>query len=350
MMMKVSGGNILRDMLIRTGFSMMLMRKKNDRFCSDVLVLSDSDSNFTTRPSTAESVDMPKRNLSFGRNFPGEYLDRSSSSAKKVRHEKAIKVLVFNGKCSKVFQSTVEECVEDCILEFPFENNSVYVPKSGPAIPVPIGSHRQSLASTRENSPGRIPSSRRRNSITQSPVNPRNSATNHFSLPTAALVVSTATRMRHPHAQQRFALDDDISEESTEQRTIIEPIPAINIESEEISKPHSVTVLNERTSPNLAAFSLPIFPSAKTPMSYQQRQKDYRLSDLVMYGPEYFAHVFNLPRTPSRLSSRRINPNLTEMDRIKQDLFHRYLWTKNPQVSSRIRPLSAYTRSSTFVR
>ena len=328
-----------------------------------VLVLSDSDSNSTTRPSTAESVDMPKRNLSSGRSTflqngrtsTVEFLDHPSSSAKKVRHEKSIKVLVFNGKCSNAFKSTLEECVEDCILEFPYENNSVYVPKSGPAIPVPIGSNRQSLASTRESSPGRIPSSRRRNSITQPTMNVRNSATNHFSLPTTALAVSTVTRMRHPHVQQRFILEDDISEESSEQRTMIEQIQLVtNIESEEQSKHHPSAIPDERISPNIAAFSLPVFPSSKCPMPYQERQKDYRLSDLVMYGPEYFAHIFNLPRTPSRPSSRRrnskTNANLTELDRIKQDLFHRYLWTKNPQVSSRIRPLSAYTRSSTFVR
>jgi hypothetical protein len=64
-----------------------------------------------------------------------------------------------------------------------------------------------------------------------------------------------------------------------------------------------------------------------------------------MFGPEYFSHVFNLPRQ----RKSKIDEKLTELDRIKQDLFHRYLWTKNPQVSSRIRSLPTFTRNSTFI-
>ena len=321
------------------------------------LVLSDSDSNFTTRPSTAESVDMPKRNFPSNRtsSTPGgvggrsstvDFLDRPLPSMKKLKEDKPTKVLIFNGKCSKVFKSTLEDCVEDCILEFPSENNSIYVPKSGPSIPVPLGSNRQSLVSLREGSAGRTPSTRRRNSITQSNMNTRNTATNPFSLPATALAVSTAARMRH----QRFTLEDDISEESIDQQMLIEQAPITgNFESEEHSTRPSA-IPDERISPNITSLSLPVFPRVKTPMPFHDRQKDYRLSDLVMYGPEYFTHVFHLPRNlSSSISPRRGKEKLTELDRIKQDLFHRYLWTKNPQVSSRIRPLSTYTRSSTFV-
>ncbi len=166
------------------------------------------------------------------------------------------------------------------------------------------------------------------------------------------LAATTAARLRHQLVQQKFSLVENISEESTEQQTTIEQPPiTTNIEAEgPIEYPSGSP--DRPLSPNPRLFSLPIFPiSAKTQMSYRDRQKSYRLSDLVMYGPEHFAHVFNLPRqaTVSRQQSTKPPKKLTELDRIKQDLFHRYLWTQNPQVSCRIRPMSTYIRSSTFV-
>jgi hypothetical protein len=82
-----------------------------------------------------------------------------------------------------------------------------------------------------------------------------------------------------------------------------------------------------------------------------------------MRGPEYYAHIFNLPRTSRYASqstsssqclstdqhSQKTEEKYNELDLIKQDLFHRYLWTQKPQVSCRIRPISTYTRSTAFV-
>jgi hypothetical protein len=75
-----------------------------------------------------------------------------------------------------------------------------------------------------------------------------------------------------------------------------------------------------------------------------------------MRGPEYYAHIFNLPhksrystQSTSRQSSQKTKEKYNELDLIKQDLFHRYLWTQKPQVSCRIRPISTYARNTTFV-
>jgi len=290
-----------------------------------------------------------------------DFIDASQSPTKLSKEQEPIKVLVFNGKCSKIFKSTLEECVEDCILEFPGEKNSVYVSKSGQPIPIPIGSNRNSIASLREQSAAARQSTlsnRRRSSISQHNTLPqiggaRNSSTNNFSLPIAALAATTVTRMRHQLVQQRFALAEDISEESTEQQTIIEEPPiTTNNESERQSKrPSLLPDESISPNPNIISLSLPSFPTAKTSLTYRDRQKDYRLSDLVMFGPEYFAHVFNLPRRKSSSHPRNSKTTeiLTEHERIKQDLFHRYLWTQKPQVSCRIRPMASYFHSSTFV-
>jgi len=289
--------------------------------------------------------------------------DLSQLTNKQLKDETPIKVLVFNGKCSQIFKSTLEDCVEDCILEFPDEHNSIYVSKCGQTMQVPLGCNRNSIVSLTEPVPSTRQSARSnrpRNSANQYNVLPqtgsaRNSLPNNSSLPGTALSVTPAARMRHQLIKQRSSLVKGISEESTDQQTSI----IKNIESEGQSKRPSI-LNDELISPNpnlnglsasLPAFNYYLIPSAKTPMSYHDRQKDYRLSDLVILGPEYFAHIFNLPRnhSTSRRRESKTKEKLTELDRIKQDLFHRYLWTKKPQVSCRIRPMSTYTRSSTFV-
>ena len=290
-----------------------------------------------------------------------DFLDSTPSPTKSIKEQEPVKVLVVTGRCSKMFKSTLEECVEDCILEYPVEKSSVYVPKFGQPIQIPIGSNRNSIASLREQSAAAYQSARsnrRRSSITQYNTLPqiggaRNSSTNNFSLSTAALAATASTRMRHQLVQQRFSLGEDISEESLDQHTIMEEPPnTLNNGSEGQSKRPSIHP-DESITPNLnmTSFSLPAFRTTKNSLTYRDRQKNYRLSDLVMYGPEYFAHVFNLPRNQSS-SNRRNNKKTeppTELERIKQDLFHRYLWTQKPQVSCRIRPISSYFHSSTFV-
>ena len=279
-----------------------------------------------------------------------------------------LKVLVFNGKCSKVFRSTLEDCVEDCILEFPSEKNSIYVPKYGPAIQISPGSNRNTIFSLREQSATRYYSirlNRQRNSISQNNSLPQissrsNSLSNNASLPTAALAATAAVRMRQELVQKRVSLNESISEEQVNQQSNKEEAQTENITEPEIRSRHPSFVRKESTSSllNQDASSLPL-PSFlyyslalnKTNLSYRDRQKNYRLSDLVMFGPEYFHHVFNLPHCRAQSHERNQKParKKTELDRIKQDLFHRYLWTQKPQVSCRIRPLSTYPRNSTFV-
>ncbi len=136
---------------------------------------------------------MPKVPLpSHGNRFPKRQsfsLDVNElplSSPSPTTKQTPAKVLIFNGKCSRVFKSTLEDCVEDCILEFPAEKNSIYVPKSGPAIPVPIGSNRNSISSLREHSARQSTRSNRpRNSNSLPSVSGvRTSLTNNFPLPT----------------------------------------------------------------------------------------------------------------------------------------------------------------------
>jgi hypothetical protein len=264
-----------------------------------------------------------------------------------------IKVLVFNGKCSKVFKSTLEDCVEDCILEFPNERNSIYVSKYGHAMQIPIGSNRDSIISLKEQgittarqsskSNHRKSSANQYNSMPQI-GSARTSLMNNFPLPTTALAATTATRMRNQLIQHKLSFAEDISEETT-----IEQLPTGDPIEPEIQSQRPSIFPDDPFSPGLnpnMTFSLPSFArhsiaSNKTHTS----KKDYRLSDLVMLGPEYFADVFNLPRH----RQNKITEKSTELDRIKQDLFHRYLWTQKPQVSCRIRPISTYTRSQSFV-
>jgi hypothetical protein len=278
--------------------------------------------------------------------------DSPLSPTKQLNEQIPIKVLVINGKCSKVFKSTLEDCVEDCILEFPNEHNSIYVSKTGQAIQIPLGSNRNSIISLKEQgtiSRQSIKSTRRKNSTNQYNSLPqmgsaRTSLINNLSLPTTTLAATTATRMRQQLVQHKLSFAENISEETTEHQTSVDPIEPESQSQRPSLFPDEPT--SPTFNPNMTSFSLPSFAShritsAKTPIS----KKDYRLSDLVMLGPEYFADAFNLPR--SRI--HKMSAKSTELDRIKQDLFHRYLWTQKPQVSSRIRPISTYTRSTTFV-
>ncbi|CAF1538184.1 unnamed protein product [Rotaria sp. Silwood1] len=302
--------------------------------------------------------------------------DLPTSINQQINDQTPIKILVFNGKCSNVFKSALEDCVEDCILEFPGDKNSVYVPKFGNAIQIPPGSNRNTILSLREqtaNARQSARSSRQRNSINQYNSLPqingiRTTLPNNLTLPATALAATTAVRMRHQHVQQKLSFEDNISEETIDQQSNIEPISLTNIIESDIRSEHPSIIHKESISPilehDITSLSLPTFlynviPSGKTHMSYRDRQKDYRLSDLVMFGPEYFRHVFNLPRSRSQSQQRnhhhhhhhhnKTTEKTAELERIKQDLFHRYLWTQKPQVSCRIRPLSTYTRDTTFV-
>lgn len=264
--------------------------------------------------------------------------------------------------------------MEDCILQYGDEN-AVYVAKSGQTIPLPAGNAQHSVQALREqsgNTRQSAKSGRRRNSINlYNPLPQLGSArSNNFTLPVTAHAATTATRMRHQLVQQKFSLEEDIFEETTieqfhsavaaetEEQVIL---PSIGVGEDE---PHSA---GQRVSSSIPAspprLSHPTIPSRKSQLTYRDRQKSYRLSDLVMLGPEYFAHVFNLPRPaptprrslprqPSRTSAKQQRNKTVEkydeFDQIKQDLFHRYLWTQKPQVSCRICPLSSYTRSATF--
>jgi len=277
-----------------------------------------------------------------------------SNENKQIKQQIPAKVLVFNGKCSEIFKSTLEECVEDCILEFPGQN-PIYIPKAGQAPQRSIGSRQNSnlYQSARSN--------RRRSSVTQLP-GIRSSQTNNLTLPTVTLTATSATRMRQQFAQPKFTLVEDITEESTDYQTIV-PDPTIaEIESEQQQQQHIAQEEPISNPPNSDAMSQSYFPShhkypsAPVYSSYRNHQKEFRLSDLVMRGPEYYAHIFNLPhksrystQSTSRQSSQKTKEKYNELDLIKQDLFHRYLWTQKPQVSCRIRPISTYARNTTFV-
>jgi hypothetical protein len=290
---------------------------------------------------------------------------------KQMKQEIPVKVLVVNGKCSEIFKSTLEECVEDCILEFP-GRNSIYVPKTGPAIQISNGNRQFSNLSSRDSNPnihqsGR--SNRRRSSVTQFTIPQiggiRSSQTNNISLSTAPLTATSTSRMRHQLAQQKYSLVENITEEATDCQTTIQDPTIIEPDTEHQHIQQEETVSHASNFDTIIQSFSPFhqkLPSARVHSSYRSRQKDFRLSDLVMHGPEYYAHVFNLPRisrystqtTSRQRSSAHSQRNKTEdkyseLDRIKKDLFHRYLWTQKPQVSCRIRPITTYTRSTTFV-
>lgn len=288
------------------------------------LVLSDSDSTETSRPSSSTSSEMMKTTASSSRQPSPTRQDYPRKSSRQI--DDPIKVLVFNGKCSKVFKSTLEECVEDCILEFPSERNSIYVSKPGQSMPVPLGSNRYSINSLRETSATTtIRQSARSN-------RQRNSANTNLSL-------TSAVRLR----QQKFSVSEDIVEDLNEQQANTPRILAEKIT--ERPSIYSEQILSPLGKRNLSLLYSPSVPLMKTSTMARDRKRNFRLSDLVMNGPDYYASVFHLPRQPTIKNL----DNLSEIDRIKQDLFHRYLWTQKPQVSCRILPISPYTRCSTFV-
>lgn len=284
---------------------------------------------------------------------------------KPVENRSPPKVLVFNGKCSDIFKSSIEQSVEDCVLEFPGQP-AIYVSKGGQTAP--------RLSNSGLNSSGNMPPSaranRRRSSITQFNLSQygaaRQNPTNNLTLSGAAMTATSATRMRQQINQSKFTLVDHITEEVNDEQSTAQDLPVIESESEQqnnnaIQEEVQIIPLHSDVSSQIFTPVQRKLPSARIYSSYQQRQKSFRLSDLVMNGPEYYAHIFSLPRSahyptrpPSRQRARtaRNHPNFDskcdELERIKQDLFHRYLWTQKPQVSCRIRPISTYTRTATF--
>ena len=282
-----------------------------------------------------------------------------------------VKVLVFAGKCSDVFKSTLEDCVEDCVLEFPGEN-SIYVSKRGQGVQLPMGttSDMMLLSKTIRASGSATTRSLHRGS-SQSQANSvqaastRTNQSSGFSLPTMTMAATSATRMRQQTVAHRFRHTDSVSEETTDIQTPTEQaatVTGIDLESEHPPIPSCEESVSHPSNYDVSSQSTAHARSKLLATSTLQRQKDYRLSDLVMFGPEYFAHIFHLPR-PSRSTtqptvrrrSRSEHPTTLvedryyELDCIKQDLFHRYLWTQKPQVSCRIRPSPSHSRSSTFV-
>ena len=299
---------------------------------------------------------------------------RQSSTSETSKAPVLPKVLVFNGKCSEIFKSSLEECVEDCILQFAGEE-AIYVPKVGPATPLSTASRSNSIVGSRDalsQFHGSTRSQRRRSSTNPlssiASGNTRSHAASQFSVSTVAMAATSASRIRHQLVPQRFSFSENISEETSDVQTTVVagPTPTmVELESE-----HGLGHPEETIShpSNFDAFSQslggcpPKLPSNLMHLSYRDRQKAFRLSDLVMHGPEPFAHVFNLARPSRSLATRAstrqrsttVQPKsktaekYDELDQIKQDLFHRYLWTQKPQVSCRIRPMSSYKRSATF--
>lgn len=338
-------------------------------------VLSDNQSSPSTRPSSSTSSEMLRTNLqsrsdtfSKRRSSNLDINDLPLSRNQQIVETTPPKTIIINGKCSKVFKTALEQCVEDCILEFPSEKHSIYVPKTGLGVSLAPGSNRNSVLSMREQSAnarqsGR--SNRRLNSLT--PYNNtlpqinsvRKSLPNSTVLPSAALAATAAARLRQQLTQTKFALEEDISEEPNDQQLsneqkLLKNINEIEQQSEQVPIV-SDEPIGSAFNRDLTVLSLPTFlydrkTTTKAYSSHRDRQKDYRLSDLVMLGPEYFRDVFSLPRPRSQKQHRTSKTvPLTELELIKKDLFHRYLWTQKPQVSCRIRPLSTYTRDTTFV-
>ncbi|CAF4682755.1 unnamed protein product [Rotaria sp. Silwood2] len=344
---------------------------KKSKYC----FLSETQSSTSSRRTSSISSHMASANARLRRS--SIVTGRQSSiidtnETKQAKQQTPVKILVVNGKCSEIFKSTLEDCVEECILEFAGEN-SIYVPRSGQAKQIPT-SNKQTFSSKEPSSNVYQPtkSNRRRSSVNQFNLpqigGMRTSQASNFSLSNTSLTITSASRMRHQLVQQKFSLAEDISEESTDLQTTLEQVQnPVTTESDaehpHISQDETVTrQSNNDTSSQSYLNSHRKPPSAQTHIPYRDRQKDYRLSDLVMLGPEYFSNVFNLPRTSryatqtttkQRSSTQQGHNKLAdksnELDRIKQDLFHRYLWTQKPQVSCRIRPTSTYTRSTTFV-
>ena len=331
-------------------------------FFSRHLVLSDIQSSASSSPrnsSISSHITTMNNRSRRGSNTGRQSLLSDTNENKPIEPRTPVKVLVFNGKCSEIFKSTIEECVEDCVLEFSGQP-AIYISKAGQATQRPLGNRQNLNQSAR--------TQRRRSSVTQFNLpqlgGARVSQTNNISISTAALTATTASRMRQQINQQKFSLADNITEESTDHLSSLQDPTVTEFDSEQQQNTSQEEITsNSEVSPQSCPPAHRKLPSAPLYSSYRQRQKDFRLSDLVMRGPEYYAHIFNLPRTShyntrattsrQRSSTAQHRQNLedqyNEFDRIKQDLFHRYLWTQKPQVSCRIRPISTYTRSTTFV-
>ncbi|UJR26978.1 hypothetical protein I4U23_008285 [Adineta vaga] len=338
--------------------------KKMNNDMIDDEVLSDSSSSMSSRRGSVNSTHL----LNINNRSRCSSITRRRSSITDFQENKSAKsytpekVLVVNGKCSDIFKSTLEDCVEDCIIEFPGES-SVYVSKPGHSISIPAGSKQISNNYSREPSFNILPTmkSYHRKSSAHQHTGIRISQTSNISLATTAFSVLSAVRMRHQSIQPRFSVAENISEETNDIKN------AIPVEYDSTQSPllHELTVSRQSNIDVFSRVSSPAhrkLPLTSTYKSYRNRQKDYRLSDLVMLGPEYFTHEFNLPRTSrhrtstsskrpsqSEQKSNKIVEKYEKFEEIKQDLFHRYLWTQNPQVSCRIRPMTTYTRSATSV-
>ncbi|CAM4842921.1 unnamed protein product [Rotaria magnacalcarata] len=350
--------------------------KKMSQDMIDDEVLSDSQSSTSSRRASLISSHMASNNARLRRNsVMGRQLSiLDINENKTTKQQTPVKVLVVNGKCSEIFKSTLEDCVEECILEFTGEN-SIYVQKSGQTVQLPVRSRQASSLSLKEPTSNIPPSSRfqrRRSSINPFSLPPISSVLSsqngNFSLPITTLTSAPTSRMRHQFNQPKFSLVENITEESTDIQTVIEQTQTqVTTETdsdfahaspeERLARQSNTDSLSQTVSNSTQKSS-----SVQNKTSYRDRQKGYRLSDLVMLGPEYFAHVFNLPRTSRyamQASSRqrsttqqrknKTDEKNNDLDRIKQDLFHRYLWTQKPQVSCRIRPITSYARSTTFV-
>jgi hypothetical protein len=283
--------------------------------------------------------------------------DKSSKSLSST------KVLVFKGKCSETFKSTIEDCVEDCILEFSGQT-SIYVPKFEQTSLLPAENRSQSNIVTNDSLKTPILSSirmqHRRDSITNSiPIsNVRCQSSNTFSLPTLAIAATSATRIRHQAGLHKFSLIENISEETNNMQSV--PLAITTVTSNEPESNYSTLTSEQITSNTLNVDCQSKSSVRPITVSHRDRRKNYRLSDLVMRGPEHFAHIFNLSRLSNSTCStkgkshssmkskqNKASDDYDKFEQIKQDLFHRYLWTQKPQVSCRIRSMSAYTRHST---
>ncbi|CAF4360784.1 unnamed protein product, partial [Adineta steineri] len=106
--------------------------------------LYDSQSFILTSPSSSTCSDMPKVNHN---NFIKHRLSNIDVNDVSLLETKQIpiKVLTINGKCSHIFKSALEDCVEDCILEFPDDQDSIYVSKSRETIQIPNENNRNSI-------------------------------------------------------------------------------------------------------------------------------------------------------------------------------------------------------------
>ena len=207
-------------------------------------------------------------------------ITRQSSTTESIKpHPVPPKVLVFTGKCSEIFKSTLEECVEDCILQFPGEV-AIYVPKVGPALPLSTASRSNSIVSSKDTLSHYQSSTRlqRRRSSTN-PLNSlvsgntRTHQVSHFSLPTVAMAATSATRIRHQLVPQKFSFSENISEETSDVQTTIVAGPnptMVEVESEHIINHPEETTFHPSNFDTLSqsiSCSRPKLPASPTHLS-----------------------------------------------------------------------------------